>query len=336
MEEYYSIHNLVTVKSNIGLPIPNYFSCPPISQPDLTVTQCDMNQYDVHRSDKKKRKDYAVWKQENSLVIDYESLDLKISLSDLSGNTEICVTDGFVNRSKKHINTLVNLIIQLKLLEKGYSFLHSGCLTSDNGAIIIPAMGSTGKTFTTLSLVDGKTRLFMSDDLSIIGKSGNVFSYPGKIGTGPYVLENQALPELSVNSLFSSKLARIPLISLIFGKFPWLYKSKNLEMPEHLIADESVCSYLFLIVGGSENCASPISSSDAVSRAIIQHLDTHNLFGSFILNYYAYFFGYDLMKKADGMRQILLSGLSSTKCFEIKSNDLSQYPLLILQNTEES
>ena len=96
-------------------------------------------------------------------------------------------------------------------------------------------MGSTGKTFTTLSLVDGQERLFMSDDLSIIHTDGTVYSYPGKIGTGPYVLENVSVPELSVKPVFSSKLARIPLVSLIFGKFPWLYKSKNLEMPSHLI-----------------------------------------------------------------------------------------------------
>jgi len=329
MEKYYSIHDLVTIKSNTGIPIPNYFSCPPISDPDLTVTQCDMV-YDVPRSSKKKRKDYAVWKEGDALIIDYESLDLKISLSDLKGKTKIQVSDGFVNRSKKHLNTLVGLIIQLKLLEKGCTFLHSGCLTHNDGAILLPAMGSTGKTFTTLSLIDGENHLFLSDDLAIINTNGDVFSYPGKIGTGPYVLKNDAVPELSVNPIFSSKLARIPLISLIFGKFPWLYKSKNLEMPPHLISRSSTCSYLFLIVGGSENKAVSIPNSRAISQAMNQHLDTHNLFGSFILNYYAYFFAYDLSQKLETMREILITGLSSTKCFEIRSNDLYSYPRIVL------
>ncbi|MCH2453390.1 MAG: hypothetical protein MK159_02110 [Halobacteriales archaeon] len=335
MEKYYSLHNLVTIKSDVGLPIPNYFSCPPVPKPDLTVRQCNFD-HDVPRSSKKKRKDYSVWQEEGTLFIDYESLDLKISLSNLEGDTEIQVSDGFVTRSKKHLNTLVGLIIQLKLLEKNCTFLHSGCLTYDGGAILIPAMGSTGKTFTTLSLIDGKKRLFMSDDLSIISNGGDVYSYPGKIGTGPYVLENNAVPELSVKPLFSSKLARIPLISLIFGKFPWLYKSKNLEMPVHLTTDKSTCSYLFLIVGGSENKAFPISTSHAIVQSMNQHLDTHNLLGSFILNYYAYFFGYDLVQKIEQMREILISGLSSTQCFEIKSNELSSYPTIVLQTIAEN
>ena len=55
MEKYYSIHNLVTVKSNVGIPIPNYFSCPPVPEPDLTITQCNFN-HDVPRSSKKKEK----------------------------------------------------------------------------------------------------------------------------------------------------------------------------------------------------------------------------------------------------------------------------------------
>ena len=158
---------------------------------------------------------------------------------------------------------------------------------------------------------------------------------PGKIGTGPYVLKNDAVPELSVNPIFSSKLARIPLISLIFGKFPWLYKSKNLEMPPHLISRNSTCSYLFLIVGGSENKAVSIPNSRAISQAMNQHLDTHNLFGSFILNYYAYFFAYDLSQKIETMREILITGLSSTKCFEIRSNDLYSYPRIVLDTIND-
>ena len=109
MEKYYSIHNLVTIKSDVGLPIPNYFSCPPVPKPDLTVRQCNFD-HDVPRSSKKKRKDYSVWQEEGTLFIDYESLDLKISLSNLEGDTEIQVSDGFVTRSKKHLNTLVGLI----------------------------------------------------------------------------------------------------------------------------------------------------------------------------------------------------------------------------------
>lgn len=323
----YDIHGLVTVRSNVSLPIPDYFN-KDITEPDIEFREEDLD-LDVPRSEKKKRKDYSVWQDGDTFVVDYEILNLKVALDDLQGATVVRFTPRFGERSKNHINSLSKLLIQLKLVEQGYSFIHAGSFTVGDEAILIPAMGSTGKTYTSLSLVNGDDRLFMGDDLAIVGEDGSVFSYPGKIGTGPYVLQNDDVPELNFEPTLSARLAKIPLISVIFGQYPWLYKSKNTELPSRLIADEAEVGAVYLITGGTSDKAVPISSSEAVSRGLIQHFDTHGMFQNFILNYCAFFQDYDLTEVVERMREILESGLSDTPCYELRSNELNKYPELV-------
>jgi hypothetical protein len=79
----------------------------------------------------------------------------------------------------------------------------------------------------------------MADDLIIIGRDGSVFAYPGNIGTGPYVLENEDVPEFDIEPTISAELVKYPLISLIFGMFPGLYKSKSIKPPKSVIRHQA-------------------------------------------------------------------------------------------------
>lgn len=328
MSSLYSIHDLLTVQSDVDLPIPGYFRTENGGKPDISVEVGPINVEAPPRG-KKKRKDYAVWRHAGSLVFDYEVLDLKLMVGTVDGQTEIRATERFVGRSKAHINTLVKLLVQLKLLDEGYTFVHAGAVSMGGEAVLIPALGSTGKTYTTLSLVDGEDSFFMSDDLVILGREGDVLCYPGRIGTGPYRLENFDVPELEVRPLISHKLAKVPLISVIFGKFPWLYKTKNFDPPRSVVAERAEAAHLFMITGGVENDARPMSTAEAVRRSQTQHLDTHSFFSNFILNHYAYFFDYDLADQTRRMREIMLDGLADVNCYEMRANELDRYPEII-------
>lgn len=327
MVDSYSIHDLVTLRTNVDLPVPSYFETS-VSEPDIEILQADIDA-DVPRSQKKKRKDYAVWRTEAGLVIDYEVLDLKLIIENLNGKTRVLFTERYGDQSMNHVNTLAKILIQLKLLERDYTFVHAGCVTFGDQAVLIPALGSTGKTYTTLSLVDGKECLFMSDDLAIVGRDGDVYSYPGSVGTGPYILENENVPEFNVKPALSAKLANIPLISLIFGKFPWIYKSKDLTPPARIVADGAKIGGVFLITGGDEDTITPLSSNQAIRMSLVQHLDTHGLFENYALNYYSYVFDYDLSARIETMRDILMDAFDDVDCYEMRSNSLDVYPKLI-------
>ena len=54
-------------------------------------------------------------------------------------------------------------------------------------------MRDTGKTSTVLSLVDGIDIKFMSDDLTVISKNGQAFSYPTRVGISPYTLTGTSI-----------------------------------------------------------------------------------------------------------------------------------------------
>jgi len=327
---FYSIHDIIRIRTNVEIPVPDYFKVKDEYEPDIEIIQEDLN-FDVPKKKKKKRKDYSVWKEDSALLIDYETpvLSTKLMIEDLQTKPKIRFTRTYLKHFKKHVFTLINLILQLKLIQKGYTLVHSSCVSFEDYCALIPALGSTGKTFTVLSLLDGKKFKFMSDDLTILSREGEAFSYPGKIGTGPYVLKNESIPFLSVNPKISSKLAKFSIISIIFGKFPWLYKSKNLEMPKELITDKAKVKYLFLITSGEENKATKIDKEEAISKVLIEHIDTHNLFGNYALNYYSFLCNFDLCTQLEEMRNILRRGLKGVECYELRSNNLYKYPEMI-------
>lgn len=336
MTSYYSIHGLVTVKTNVHLNIPDHFLTDTVTDPDITVTIGPLD-IDVDRSEKKKRAGYSVWKHNDSLVIDYEVVDLKLLVGGLhEGGVRVSCTEQFAKRRMSHINSLVKLIIQLKLIEKNHCFVHAGCIARDDTAIVIPALGSTGKTYTTLSLVDGNNTYYLSDDLAIIGEDGRVYSYPTSANTGPYVLKNESVPEFNADQRFMSKLTDIPLVSLLIELFPWLHSSKTIHPPESVIRDMATLGDVFLITHGNADSVTPISTSTAVNETLVQHFDTHGLFQNYILNYYSYLFDYDLTRKIDEMRAILSNAFTTGNCYELRSNTLQRYPQLIREEFQVS
>ena len=330
MTNYYSIHGLVSVQSDIDLSIPTQFSTDAVADPDITVT-VEPLPVDVPRHAKKQRDGYAVWKHDDALVIDYEVLNLKLLVGGLDGSVRISCTEQFAKRRMNHVGVLVKLALQLKLIDQGYCFIHAGCIATEDSAIVIPALGSTGKTYTTLSLVDGNTRFYLSDDLALIGRDGSVYSYPTSANTGPYVLENEAVPEFESHARISDRLAEIPVVSLLYELFPWLYPSNRIEPPQRVIKDTASLGAVCLITNGTQNEAAPISSDEATRRTLIQHFDTHGLFQNFALNYYSYLFDYDLTARTTEMRSILSAAFTEAQCYELRSNDLHQYPELIKQ-----
>ena len=70
-----------------------------------------------------------------------------------------------------------NVIIPLKLLQKGYVVIHSACVSYENQGILIVAPPDTGKTYTALTLVNKSGFEFLSDDLTIV-KENVAYCYP--------------------------------------------------------------------------------------------------------------------------------------------------------------
>tara|TARA_B100002052_G_C15875243_1_gene596649 strand:+ start:88 stop:1164 length:1077 start_codon:yes stop_codon:yes gene_type:complete len=81
----------------------------------------------------------------------------------------------------------INLILQLALLKKGYSFLHCAAMSVDNKSFLLPAFGGVGKTSIISSFASEGEKIF-GDDLCIIGNN-RVYSYPQDMSIYEYHLK---------------------------------------------------------------------------------------------------------------------------------------------------
>ena len=333
MSYHYSIHDILEVKSDVALPIPDYFITDRVEGPDILLQK---HEFEADRSNlrKKKRKDYTVWIDESSILFSYEFLDLKLRLKGLDDTTRIDVTPRMWKFSDGDVYKVIEELIQIHLLRKGYSFLHAGAVTSGDDLVLLPAIGTTGKTYTTISLIDGESRYILSDDRVIVSEDGTVYNYPMVVNTGPYTLDNEAVPELSVNPRISSYLADIPFFSILFGKFFWLYPSKSAKIPDRVLIEKGTPTHAFTFSAGDSDTPTPIDRDEMVRRCMIQHYDTFNPFSSYLLNYSTFLLDYDLTGAIERARSIIDSALEEVECYDIENGDKSEYPEQILETIE--
>ena len=81
----------------------------------------------------------------------------------------------------------LNFIVELILLRKGWSLIHSGAVQYGGRNYLFPAFGGTGKTTTVSTIVFNGGKLF-GDDMNIV-KEREILSYPLDFTIYPYHLD---------------------------------------------------------------------------------------------------------------------------------------------------
>jgi hypothetical protein len=69
-------------------------------------------------------------------------------------------------------------MLRWKLVERGYALTHGACIAFEGTALLITARTDTGKTTTTLRVMDAHPYQFVSDDMTIVSADGAVRAYP--------------------------------------------------------------------------------------------------------------------------------------------------------------
>jgi len=100
-------------------------------------------------------------------------------------------------RFSRHVlyTNLVELILRWSFVRKGYALLHAACVSFDGQAVLVTAPTDTGKTSTILQTVDNYACSFLSDDMTIVSRDGQVMSYPK-----PLTISNHTLSAVNANS----------------------------------------------------------------------------------------------------------------------------------------
>lgn len=92
---------------------------------------------------------------------------------------------------------VVEPILRWKFASMGYALVHGACFADGDRAIMVTAKTDTGKTTTTLKLLDRNTYSFLSDDLTIVCPDGRVLAYPKPLTISRHTLHAVNSPMLS-------------------------------------------------------------------------------------------------------------------------------------------
>ncbi len=123
----------------------------------------------------------------------------------------------------------INLIVELALLKRGYTFLHGAGLLIEGRRVLFPAYPGTGKTTLVAAFVHGGARLF-GDDLCVVGK-GEIHAFPQALSVYPHhlpILKYQdsqaerafrrtAFLDAVIDKLFSGGSALARLMRVLIG-----------------------------------------------------------------------------------------------------------------------
>ncbi|HKP20428.1 MAG TPA: glycosyltransferase family 2 protein [Thermoleophilaceae bacterium] len=116
-----------------------------------------------------------------------------------------------VGRSPHVLYTnVVEPILRWSFAERGYALVHAACLADRGRAFLLTARTDTGKTTTSLKILDSAPYSFLSDDLTLLTPEGRVLTYPKPLTISRHTLRAVKTPLLSrrerVGLVFQSRL----------------------------------------------------------------------------------------------------------------------------------
>ena len=177
----YDIHGIVTVMSDARLPELERFRIGElIAEPDVRVRlgKPALTGADVRYREGIGRLGFAV----------------SIRLGD-----QIEATAAPFLRWSPHVlyTNIVEPILRWRFAERGYALVHGACLAAGEDAFLVTAKTDTGKTTTSLRLLDQRSYSFLSDDLTLVSPEGRVLTYPKPLTISRHTLRAVNTPLLS-------------------------------------------------------------------------------------------------------------------------------------------
>jgi dolichol-phosphate mannosyltransferase len=119
---------------------------------------------------------------------------LEISL----GDQIEALASPLVGRSPHVLYTnVVEPILRWTFAERGYALVHAACLADGERAVLVTARTDTGKTTTSLRILDREPWAFLSDDLTLLTADGRVLTYPKPLTISRHTLKAVKRPLLT-------------------------------------------------------------------------------------------------------------------------------------------
>ena len=281
---HYDIHGIIGVASQVRLPELEYFYTPgPLANCDLRVSlgrsTFPADEHSGESDNGQRRFCYL------------EGLGSAGFWVEIAPGEPMEVLVSPVLKRSPHVlyTNIVEPILRWTFVRNGHALVHAACLAQDGRAVLITAQTDTGKTSTILRILDQHPFAFLSDDMVILTRDGQVLCYPKPLTISRHTLEavNGALLStwerlaLHVQSRLHSKsgrqtalmLTRMPLPMASVNTFvqmvvpPPKYTIERL-IPGVQIARQATASHLVLIERGPDLQASldPVFATKTLLR----------------------------------------------------------------------
>lgn len=181
----YDIHGIVCVTSMFQLPELEYFRVVGLSgDPDIRV--------------RRERRHGRLWRKERTgpsrrsgKNIHYGEVLGRYGFEvNIAHKPCIEVAVSPLLQYSRHVlyTNIIEPILRWTFVRKGYVLLHAACVAFDGKAVLVTARTDTGKTSTILRAVEHYSCSFLSDDMTIVGRDGEVRSYPKPLTISSHTL----------------------------------------------------------------------------------------------------------------------------------------------------
>lgn len=211
----YDFHGILSVETTeplLGSAAHRYFLTEASLDPDIRVeTEVDI---DVDTADLQRHDLWFYGADGRDLVYYEDTLFGRPDRVLLEGLREETTTirantvDRVTPRSRGSVADLLEVVVDYKLIQRGYTTLHAGALSRNGQAILLAGFPNVGKTLSTLSLLE-QGFSYLGDDNSIVCEDGTVFAYPATSSIGYRDFRHFFGPEKFGRVAYYARLARL-------------------------------------------------------------------------------------------------------------------------------
>lgn len=184
----YDIHGIVTLGSDVALPELAYFlrTTPADAEvtPDIGIRVGSIGQI---------RKRTRLVRAADGRGMRWEEHFGPLSANfAIEFGPPISVTASRSLARSPHVlyTNVVEALLRFVFVERGYMLLHAACMDVDGRGVMLSARTDTGKTGTVLKLLRTSEGQFLSDDMTIIDRSGAAYSFPKPLTISHHTLHS--------------------------------------------------------------------------------------------------------------------------------------------------
>ncbi len=277
----YDIHGKLRIKSNVVVVNQYFLSSEAREVPDLVIYVGDFDHDRIQE----------LFDEKLSVVYRRGGvLRSKVLLAGLTGRTILLASTPsyrLLRKPGKRLRALIKAVIQIKLIQRGLTYVHSACVCRDSSAAMIVAPPETGKTLTALMLTRSGYK-FLSDDMSLVGLGRVVYSNPSPLTIHPIHVETCGLKlglAKRVEMSLRHKLRSIPYVLLTVDEFRM---SAFEVVGERDIAERARVDAIFFLEEGKEYVGE-LDPEEALKRLKAVGKMHRYLFENEFLQTYAYY-----------------------------------------------